>query len=230
MMPMFLVRSSGYCDSTALPLPLPSRVVKRRVGRGVSPPPGISSLPAVMRERLVGLRHLVRVFSLLHSGAAVVRRVQQLPRQLRRHALLRPPPRRPDQPAHAEGGASVRPHLDRNLVRGTADPPRLDLDGRLAVVHRGLEELERLLLGAVLHGGHGVVHDPLGDTLLAAVHHHVDELRHQPTPMLGIRQDLAPRRSRSPHLRRYSPSAAWRRTWTGSASGPPRRRCPASPG
>src|SRR5918993_1157345 len=44
-------------------------------------------LPAIMRERLVGFRHPVRVLTLLHGAAAKVRGVQQLVRELLLHRL-----------------------------------------------------------------------------------------------------------------------------------------------
>src|SRR5262245_52608436 len=112
MMPMFLVRSSGYCESTGLPFrQVSGQLLKRRGGPGISPPSGISSLPAVMCERLVGLRHFVGVFSLLHRRPAVVGRVEQLGSQLGRHALFRSASCGPDDPSHAERRATVRTYL-----------------------------------------------------------------------------------------------------------------------
>ena len=87
-----------------------------------------------MRERLVGLRHLVRVFSLLHRRAAVVGRVEQLGRQLVGHRSLGRAAGGADHPAHGQRRPPLRAHLDRHLVGRAADPARLDLDGRLDVV------------------------------------------------------------------------------------------------
>src|ERR1700693_2077910 len=202
MMPIFRVFSSGYCASTTRPSPLLGATQEKRWVEAPAPLFESRSLPAVVRERLVGLRHLVSVFALLHGRPAVVGRVQQLAREPLRHALLRATPRGPDQPAHAERRPPIRAYLDRHLVGRAAYATRLDLHRRLAVVHGRLEELERVLLGAVLHGAHGLVHDLLGRALLAAVHHHVDALRHDPAPILGIRQDLPLRRPRPTHLRR----------------------------
>src|SRR5690606_9511895 len=92
----------------------------------------------------------------------------------------------------AAGGA----HLDGHLIRGTADAPRLDLDGRLDVLERLPQELERARLILIRALGDAVdraVDDLLGDGLLAAVHDHVDELRQHRIPVLGIRQDVATR-------------------------------------
>src|SRR3989338_7548248 len=159
MMPMLRVFSSEYCRSTSSPA-LSSYM--RRGGSACAPLLVGPLLPAVMRERLVGLRHLVVVLTLLHSGAAVVGRVEELRRQLLGHRALGPAPCGADDPAHRERRPTVRPHLDGDLVRGAADAPRLDLDGRLHVVDRGLEHLERFLLRLVLDRRERVVHDALG--------------------------------------------------------------------
>src|SRR6266704_821786 len=103
MMPMFRVFSSGYCSSTTLPSPLLGATQEKRGVEAPAPLFESRSLPAIVRERLVGLRHLVSVFALLDGRPAVVGRVQQLTGEPLRHALLRAAPRGPDQPAHAEG-------------------------------------------------------------------------------------------------------------------------------
>src|SRR2546421_10405605 len=76
MMPMFRVFSSEYCRSTSRPCFLDSVVSARYMRRGGSacgPPLGSAlRLPAIVSERLVGLRHLMRVLALLHGGAAGV--------------------------------------------------------------------------------------------------------------------------------------------------------------
>src|ERR671918_336989 len=48
----------------------------------------LSPLPAVVREGLVGLRHAVDVVLLLERAALLVERVENLPDELRLHALL----------------------------------------------------------------------------------------------------------------------------------------------
>src|SRR3989442_11951594 len=98
MMPMFRVFSSEYCRSTSRPCFLDSVVSARYMRRGGSacgPPLGSAlRLPAIVSERLVGLRHLMRVLALLHGGAAGVcgagPRAGQL---LARRALGPAPPR-----------------------------------------------------------------------------------------------------------------------------------------
>src|SRR3989304_7909818 len=119
MMPMLRVFSSEYCRSTSSP-------ALSSTGEGGGPPAAPllvgSPLPAVVSERLVGLRHLVRVLALLHGGAAVVGRVEQLRRQLLRHRTLGPAPRGTDDPPHRERRPTARPDLARHLVRRPADP------------------------------------------------------------------------------------------------------------
>src|SRR5207237_6782484 len=170
MMPMFRVFSSEYCRSTSSSAFFLSTYM-RRGGPGCGPPLLRILLPAVMRERFVGLRHLVRVFPLLHGGAAVVGGVQQLGRELLGHAALRAPARGADHPAHGQRRAAVGPHLHRHLVRRAADAARLHLDGRLHVVDGRLEHLQRFLLAAVLDGGQRLVPALLPRGLLASYHH-----------------------------------------------------------
>src|SRR5216117_410898 len=203
MMPMFRVFSSEYCRSTSRPCFLDSVVSARYMRRGGSaygPPLGSAlRLPAIVSERLVGLRHLVRVLTLLHGGATVVRGVEQLGGELLGHRALGTAPRGADDPPHRQRRPSVGTHLDRHLVGRAADPPRLHLDGRLHVVDGRFEHLQRILLGPVLDRRQGVVHDPLRRRLLAADHHDVHELRNEARPVLRVRQHLAPRGARPSH-------------------------------
>src|SRR5262249_61681346 len=81
------------------------------------------SLPPVVGEGLVGLRHLVRVLAPLHRGTEAVARVEQLVHQPLDHRLLAPRLRVRHEPAQAQRGLPGRPYLDRDLVRRAADPP-----------------------------------------------------------------------------------------------------------
>src|SRR3989442_5477981 len=199
MIPMLRVFSSEYCRSTSASLP-PYDSLHEKRGVRLRPPLHFDlSLPAIMRERLVGLRHLVRVFSLLYSGAAVARGVEELAGELLGHAALAPTAGGADDPPHRQRGAPVGTHFDRHLIRRPSDPPRLDLDHGLHAVDRGLEHLERVLLAPILDRHQGLVHDLLGRRLLAADHHDVHELRHEPAPVLRIRQHFTLGRSRPSH-------------------------------
>src|SRR5215467_2833027 len=148
MMPMLRVFSSEYCRCTISPSFSSATHAKRGVSRALLL--SVLQLPAVMREGLVGLRHLVGVLSFLHGGAAVVGGVEQLGRQLVRHAPLGTPARGADHPAHGQGCPPLRPHLHRYLIRRAAHATRFDFDGRLHVVDGRLEHLDAFLLGPVL--------------------------------------------------------------------------------
>src|SRR3546814_3369485 len=63
---------------------------------------GTGRSPAVVRERLVGFRHAVRLFTLLDRAAAVLGGVEQLAGQLARPGVLAALARRVAQPAHRQ--------------------------------------------------------------------------------------------------------------------------------
>src|SRR6516225_7194633 len=83
--------------------------------------PLVSPLPAIMRERAVGLRHPVHVFTLLDGVPPVVRCVQELRREPLGHRLLIALARSRNQPADPQSLPANRANLDRNLVGRTAD-------------------------------------------------------------------------------------------------------------
>src|SRR5918993_3887311 len=89
------------------------------------------SLPPVVREGLVGLRHLVRVLAPLDGGTEAVAGVEQFVLQTLDHGLLAAGLRVLDQPAETESGLTRRADLDRNLVGRATDPAAADLEGRL---------------------------------------------------------------------------------------------------
>src|SRR5690606_33363120 len=89
--------------------------------------------PAVVREGLVGLGHLVRVLAALDRGAEAVAGVEDLVHQALGHRLLATLPGVADQPAQGQRGAAARLDLDRHLVGGATDTAGLDLQGRLDV-------------------------------------------------------------------------------------------------
>src|SRR2546429_8591832 len=94
------------------------------------------SSPAVVREGLVGLRHLVGVLAALHRGTQSVARVEQLVHQPLDHRLFAPRLGVRDEPAQPERGGAGRPHLDRYLVGGATDTAAAHLEGRLPAVPR----------------------------------------------------------------------------------------------
>src|ERR1700753_1530730 len=97
MIPMFRTRArSTFAVLTAIALP--------------------PSLPAIVREGLVGLGHLVGVLTTLHAGAQAVAGVEDLVHQPLGHRLLPPVAGVTDQPPQRERGGPVRLDLDRHLV------------------------------------------------------------------------------------------------------------------
>src|SRR5580765_5823245 len=135
------------------------------------------SLPTIVRERLVRLRHAVRVFALLHGAAAEVGGVEQLVRQLLLHRLaVAARGGVADDPADAQRQPSIRIHFDRHLVVRAADAARLHFEARLDVVDRLLEDLQRIVGGLFLDDVEALVKDALRRAALAVAHHAVDEL------------------------------------------------------
>src|SRR5262245_5715818 len=87
MMPMLRVRLSGVCLGIANPSSrLPDCFA---APRGLKPAlyDCSNQLPPIVGERLVRLRHTMRVFTLLDGTTAKVRCVQQLVRELLLHRL-----------------------------------------------------------------------------------------------------------------------------------------------
>ena len=145
-----------------------------------------------MRERAVGFSHLVRVFTLLDGGAAVVGRVQQFAGQLFRHGVLTTLARGVDQPADRQGATTVRTDFDGDLIGRTTDAARTHFDRRRNIVQGRVEGLDRgrvLLLGD--EDIKGAVDDVFGDGLLTFVHDVVHELGDNQITKLGIGQNFA---------------------------------------
>src|SRR3954453_11785234 len=122
MMPMLRTLASASAAATSIPT-FRRRLVCRYGGR-TGPTRGRaddSSLPAVVREGPVGLRHLVGVLAPLDSGAETVAGVQQLVLQPLDHGLLAAGLGVLHQPAQAERGRPGRTDLDRHLVGRATD-------------------------------------------------------------------------------------------------------------
>src|SRR5690606_19760522 len=75
-----------------------------------------------------------------------------------------------------ERGAALGADLDRDLVGRAADAAAADLHERGDVVDRLAEDLDALLVRALLDHVEGAVDEALGDALLAVAHHAVNEL------------------------------------------------------
>src|SRR3954468_5003454 len=143
-----------------------------------------------MRERAVGFGHLVRVFAALDRGAYVVRGVHQLGGETVSHALAGALAGRAYNPAHSQRLAAVALDLNGDLIGSTTDAAGLHLDDRGGVAHRLVEDFDAGALGATLELFDRVVHDALGETFLAALHHLIDKSRHHQAVVACIGQKL----------------------------------------
>src|SRR5437899_4503643 len=112
MIPMFLTRSSATLVSVTAK--------------------SLQSLPAVVGEGLVGLRHAIHVVLALERVPLLLERVEDLAGQLVRHLLLAPVARVGDEPAERERAAAPLGHLDGNLVVRPADTAGANLGPRRA--------------------------------------------------------------------------------------------------
>src|SRR5688500_5915714 len=187
MIPMFRVLASWAMSAIAyssffrvrVRVPGITRAFPPAAGTGARRAPAGVLLPAVVREGLVGLGHLVRVLAPLDGGTEAVARVEQLVHEALGHRLLAAGPAVLDQPAEAERGAAGGADLDRDLVGRATDTAAADLEGRLHVVQRALERDDRV--GVALGAGalEGAVDDRLGDRALAVDQHLVHQLRDQ---------------------------------------------------
>ncbi|EDP62462.1 30S ribosomal protein S7 [alpha proteobacterium BAL199] len=142
-----------------------------------------------MRKRLIGVRHPVGVFALLHGSAATVRCVDQLSREPFGHGLLGALARCIDQPADGQRLSAFRPNLNRHLIGGTANAARPNFQMRLHVAERVVEQPDRLTAGPLGHAIERPVDDALGDRALAVIHEAAHELGDNLIPKLGIRKD-----------------------------------------
>src|SRR5512140_675250 len=135
------------------------------------------ALPPIVRERLVRIRHAVRIVLLLYAVPLTLARRYHLGRQLLRHALLAALARVLHEPPHSQRRPALGPNLDGHLIGRAANTPALYLDHRLDVLQRRLEHVHARLSRAGLDEIHGAVEDSLGRGLLALEHQRVDELR-----------------------------------------------------
>src|SRR6185437_5028999 len=182
----------------------------------------LALLPAVMGERLVGLRHAVGVLALTYRGAAVLGGVHQLVCQAKRHGLLGAIAGRLDDPAHGQCLATRGANFNRYLVSGATDTARLHFHHRLHVVERRGQHLDRLaslLAGLLRDAIERTVDDALRGGLLAVLHHHVHELGEHLVVVFRIRKNGADRSlgTTGHGLRLPTSSGAWRRTWSDPA-------------
>src|SRR5690554_1004715 len=124
-------------------------------------------LPAVVREGLVGVCHLVRVFAALDCSAETVRCVEDLVGETLGHRLLATALGVGGEPAQCESVCTVRLDLDGHLVGRSTDTAGANLKGGAHVVECLLQGDNgiRTILGR--NGLECVVNDALSEGLLA---------------------------------------------------------------
>src|SRR5262245_8533975 len=149
------------------------------------------SLPAVVGEGLVGLRHPVYVVLALERVPLLLERVEDLSGKLVVHVLLAPLAGVGHEPAQRQRAAAPLRHLDRHLVVRATDAAAADLEHRRDRLHGLLQHLGRRAarLGADLV--ERAVDDRLGGRLLAFDHHAVDQLRDELAVVDGVRAQRA---------------------------------------
>src|SRR5215813_2182791 len=129
------------------------------------------SLPAVVGEGLVGLRHPVHVVLALERVPLLLERVEDLPGKLVLHVLLAPLARVGHEPAQRERAAAPLRHLDRHLVVRAADAAAANLEHRGDRLDGLLEDLGRRPARLRAYLVERAVDDRLGRRLLALDHH-----------------------------------------------------------
>src|SRR6056297_204430 len=150
----------------------------------------LSGLPAVVAECLVGFGHLVSVFAFLHGRTARLNRVNKLACEPLFHRVLVAGTAGVDQPTDRKGFAAFGTNLNRNLIRGTTNTARANLDRRFDIVESFMEHFDRGAFDLAFNAIQRVVDDRFRDRLLAVDHKVVHELAQHPIAKLGIGQDL----------------------------------------
>src|ERR1700676_4440140 len=154
------------------------------------------ALPAIVRERLVGLGHAVSIFALADRGAAILGGLHQFGCKTMRHGFLAAGGGRLDHPSHRQSLATIGTHFDRHLVGGPADATGFDFDYGFDIIQRLLQHSNCFAAGwaaFVADAIDGAIDDLFGGGLLAALHHHVDEFGQHVVTELGVRKNGAMR-------------------------------------
>ena len=148
----------------------------------------IIRLPAIVRKRLVGVRHAMGVFTLFDGGAAILGSVLKFAAKTVCHRVFVTVTRCLDDPADSERLTPVRPDFNRNLIGRAANATRTDFNCRLHVFQSIMKNLYRILPGSFRNRIQRAIDDLFCHGLLAVIHNIVDELRQNGIAELGVRK------------------------------------------
>ena len=144
-----------------------------------------------MGERLVRLRHFMRIYFLSDRAAFILGSLQKLIGKPFGHALFRPLLGERDEPPDCEGNATFRRDLDRHLIVGAANSAGLDLEHRFDIINSLLENAQCVLASRpFIHNCERVVENALGKTPLAPPDDIINKLGDQRTLELGIGSEI----------------------------------------
>src|ERR1051325_9944796 len=194
------------------------------------------SLPAVMSEGPVRLRHPVSIFLHLEGGPATIRGFDDCSRQLFFHGLCPTVAGRLDQPPHTQREPPLRPDFNWHLIGRSAYAPRSDFDRRPGVLDGALKDAQGVFFGPARHNIEGTIENRFRNAFLSSIHDRIDELGHQFVPVLRVRQHFSfsnfSLARHSTYLGLFAPylERPWRRSCTPMESRVPRMMWYRTPG
>src|SRR5690606_38549237 len=130
-------------------------------------------LPAEMTECLVGLCHLMRVFTLLHCSTATLGGVKQFTGQAQIHRFFATLLGCFTQPAHGQCQAAHRAHFNRHLIVCTTDTAAFHFNEGLDVVDGEIENLDGLFASFSLNLFKSAVDNTFGYCFFTSQHNNV---------------------------------------------------------
>jgi hypothetical protein len=135
-------------------------------------------LPPVVRKRLVGFRHFVRVFALFDGATRVVCGIRYLARKPKFHHLFASFSRKNYEPTKRKRKPSLASDLNRNLIVRAADPPRFDLKAWGRVIDCGFQNRNRVFAGFFADCFKRAVNYRLRNALFSVKHYVIYEPRY----------------------------------------------------
>ena len=123
-----------------------------------------------MCERLVGLGHLVRVFTFLYRCASSVSSIDDLSSKTLFHRLFASQTRIVDDPSQSQRQSSLSGNFHRHLIVRTADTASLQLEQRHYVFQCFFKHFHRLFTGLHFNDIKRVVQDLLCNSSFSINH------------------------------------------------------------